>query len=271
MLVINHEDETRQFLGSFRYHADNWRDIEVIIIDNGSNPPLTLKGFENEIKIIRNEHNIGVPKGMQQAYENSIGDFLVIPHNDVIMHEQGWDTKLIQILEDASKVQKVGVAGFFGAKGIGTNKLYKEAYNMYQLVRHECVCSSPKVDKGHGHRPIRNGLWEQVAVLDGVCLIFNREFLDANNGLDLNLPVFHNYDQHSTLQAWNLGYQVITLQMDFDHISGLTNNLEKWEEGTGKTQAEIHYESGYPYFYNYWHPDNKKSGKNKIYLPYWVE
>jgi hypothetical protein len=51
----------------------------------------------------------------------------------------------------------------------------------------------------------------------------------------------------------------------------LTNNLENWEEGTGRTKMEIHYDSGYPYFYNYWHPDNVKNGKNKICLPYSVE
>lgn len=272
MLVLNQEENTKRFYSSFRDTADNWDDIERIIIDNGSNPALTLhETLDTGIKMIRNEKNMGVPVGMHQAYLNSTADYLVIPHNDVTMYEKGWDTKLIQILEDANKTQEVGVAGFFGAKGMGSNDLYKTPYHFTQLGRYHCVCGCERVPKGHGHRPIRgNKLWEKVAVLDGLCLIFSRKFLDDNNGFDQNLPIFHNYDHHPCLQAINLGYQVIVMNLDFDHVSGMTNNLEKWEEGTGKTQLEIHRLSGYPYFYNYWNPQNKKNGKNKICLPYWV-
>jgi glycosyltransferase involved in cell wall biosynthesis len=199
MLVLNQEENTKRFYNSFRETADNWDDIERIIIDNGSNPPLTLhETLDTGIKMIRNEKNLGVPVGMDQVYRNSTADYLVIPHNDVTMCEKGWDTKLIQIIEEANKVQEVGVAGFFGAKGMGSNDLYRRPYHFTQLMRFTTVCSMPKMDKGHGHRQIRDGkLWERILVLDGLTLIFNRKFLDANNGLDLNLPIFHNYDQHS--------------------------------------------------------------------------
>jgi glycosyltransferase involved in cell wall biosynthesis len=273
MLVLNQEENTKHFYNSFRDTADNWDNIERIIIDNGSNPPLTLhETLDTGIKMIRNEKNLGVPVGMDQVYRNSTADYLCIVHNDVTMHEKGWDTKIIQIIEEANKVQKVGVAGFFGAKGMGSNDLYRRPYHNTQLMRFTTVCSCTRVDKGHRHRQIRDGkLWERIAVLDGLALICSRAFLDDNDGFDCLMSIFHNYDQHTCLQAINLGYQNLVLRVEFDHISGMTNNLEKWEEGTGKTQMEIHYQSGYPYFYFYWHPDRVKSGENTISLPYSVK
>jgi len=274
MLVLNQEENTKRFYSSFRDTADNWDNIERIIVDNGSNPPLTLhETLDAGIKMIRNEKNMGVPVGMDQVYRNSTADYIAIPHNDVTMYEKGWDTKIIQIIEEANKIQEVGVAGVFGAKRMGSNDLYKIPYQNTQLMRGHMVSSMPRAGKGHGQRPIKdNGLWEKVAVLDGLVLIFSRKFLDANGGIDCNsIPIFFNYDQHPCLQAINLGYQNIVMNIDVDHVSGMTNNNEKWEEGTGKTQLEIHRDAGYPDFYFYWHPDNVKSGKNKICLPYSVE
>lgn len=121
----------------------------------------------------------------------------------------------------------------------------------------------------HGHRLMKNE-FEYVAVLDGFSLIISRNFLNQNNGFDLNMPPHHMYDNHTCLQSLSLGCKNIVIAMDAFHYGGVTDCNEEWDASFGKTKTEIHSDAHYPYFYYYWHPDNVKNGRNTICLPYQI-
>jgi len=263
--VHNQKDATRDCLDSFRSTALDWPEVDCLVIDNGSQPPAAQ--WNPGCRIIRNEQNIGVLPALQQGYKNTTGDFIFFTHNDVIMYERHWDRKIMAILSDQPEI---GVAGFFGAKGIGSPNLYVLPYEKSQLGRSGNVSGCHRMPAHHGHRLMQND-FEYVAVLDGFSLIINRKFLDKNNGFDLNMPPHHMYDNHTCLQSLNLGYRNIVIAMDAFHRGGQTDVHEDWHKVFGKTKKEIHDEAHYPYFYYYWHPDNVKRGNNKISLPLQVD
>lgn len=290
--VINHEIETVECLESFRKHADHWNDIQKLIIDNGSEIPVSE--WYLGLDVVRNERNIGVLPALQQAYRylsnryvavtgrsyhpNSVHqfesvDYIFFTHNDVTVYEHGWDSKIKEAIELAERSGPVGVAGFFGSKGIGTSDLYQKPYEMSQLVRCDNVSSCWRMDKVHGHRPVE-GLFEQVAVLDGFAMIVSTKFLKEQEGFDMKTGPHHNYDQNVCLDSIDLGYQNIVIPMDAKHHGGVTDVSEAWNEPFSKTKEEIHQEAHYPYFYDKWSPsgsvERKKLGRLGITLPYKV-
>lgn len=276
MFCLNQQEMTQKMVDSWRSTADDWEDIDFLLIDNGSEVPASEWGLGLKNKqIIRNEVNAGVLGSMQQAYEHTTGDYILYTHNDVEMFEQGWDTKLKQTLEgiNAGQPKGVGVAGFFGAKGIGVPPLYQAPYQMQQLIRVENVSNCHRMPSGHGHRPV-NGEWEKVAVMDGFSLCVSRKFLNEQNGFDLNLPPHHMYDNHTCLQAIDRRYLNIVVPMDAFHHGGQTDVKENWNTPFGKSKAEIHAEAHYPYFYNYWSPEGaeerRKQGLQGLQLPFFV-
>jgi len=58
-------------------------------------------------------------------------EYVFCTHTDVNMFEQDWDEKTLKAISDAGNV---GVAGYFGALGIGTGDIYKTPYIMQQLA-----------------------------------------------------------------------------------------------------------------------------------------
>lgn len=266
VLVLNQKELTQKFLDTLREN-EGTAHLPLLIVDNGSKEPVRdwLIGLREGDLVIRNDENKGVMPAMNQAWHvlKNITDFIFYVHNDVMIHEKGWDDKILRLL---SGLPDCGVAGFYGAKGIGTHDIYKTPYVMQQLIRLEnvsgCLRMNPAV---HGFRHPR-GETEEVAVLDGFSLIVKTELLNKIGGLDASYPPHHMYDQDICTESMNAGYRNFVLSMDADHLGGRTDVGEDWAKGFGKTKAEIHRDA-HPVYYNKWSPDNVANGKHRIHLP----
>jgi len=161
---------------------------------------------------------------------------------------------------------KVGVAGFYGAKGIGTHDIYKSPYSMSQMIRLENVSGCHRMNAAvHGFRP-PSGDVEDVCVMDGFSQIINVEFLNKVGGFDRKYPLHHMYDNDICLESIDRGYRNIVIRMDADHIGGQTDVGENWAEPFGKTKQQVHQEA-HPIFYEKWHPKNVANGLHTISLP----
>lgn len=259
--VLNQEESTQATLNSFKRTQSE--DVRYIIVDNGSDRFVRewLIGLSGDDIVIRNQENVGLPKALNQALKVNTADYMLCTHTDVEMFEGGWDAKVKRCLESASNV---GVAGFYGAKGIGTDNIYKVPYELPQLVRTAPIAGDrcrqdPLI---HHHRQFREE-WEQCAVLDGFSLIVNKNLRFWNKS------VHHNYDNHICLESINKGYKNIVINMDVQHHGGRTDVGEDWATPFGKTKQQIHADSHIP-LYEHWHPRNVENGKNKICLPFTV-
>lgn len=82
-------------------------DYEIILVDNGSNPPFKLPytGFA-ETTLIRNEENQGFPAAVNQGIQAAKGDVIVLLNNDVIL-TPGWVDRLLADLDTFSIVGPV--------------------------------------------------------------------------------------------------------------------------------------------------------------------
>lgn len=266
-LVLNQPEVTQRFLNTLREN-ESGANIPLLVVDNGSMPPVRdwLLGLREGDNVIRNGENEGVVKGMNQAWGvlKNVTDYILFIHNDVLIHEKGWDIKLGRLLEG---LPDCGVAGFYGAKGIGTHDIYRTPYVMQQLIRVENVSNCNRMNPAiHGFRSIRKnevtkGETEEVAVLDGFSLLVKTELLNKLEGFDRSLGPHHSYDNQLCLDSMNLGYRNFVLSMDADHLGGRTDVLEDWNKNFGKSKADIHKDSHIP-LYEKWKP-----GKNKITLP----
>jgi GT2 family glycosyltransferase len=102
--VINLHDMTAECIAVI---CKNTRNCEIIVIDNGSEPPFKtpFTGF-TEISIIRNEKNEGFPVAVNQGIKAARGDIIILLNNDCFV-TPGWDEKLVRALNDFSIVGPV--------------------------------------------------------------------------------------------------------------------------------------------------------------------
>lgn len=266
MPIMNQAESAKESFNSFK---DTQGEVKIpaIIVDNGSNPPVKeWLSLDPNDRLIRNDQNIGVLPALNEAYAffGSNFDYLFYTHSDVVMYEQNWSDKLVKILE---QLPDCGVAGFYGAKGIGTADIYTNPYIMQQLIRVENVSGCHRMNAAvHGFRDLRGGDFEEVAVMDGFSLIVKTELIKKVGGFDKRYPVHHMYDNDICVESLDKGYKNYVIRMDAFHHGGRTDVGENWAEAFGKTKQQVHQEA-HPVFYEKWHPAHVTAGNHKVCLP----
>ena len=217
--------------------ATQFYDNRIIILDNGSSEELDFNKFEFDVKLDiyhKEEKNIGVPKALNKILDLSKKlreqvDYVFFTHSDIEMFENHWDLKVQKAIEENGNV---GVAGFYGAMGIGTGDIYKTPYQMQQLVRTNPIAGNrckqdPRI---HGHIQF-NQDWIKCGVLDGFSLIVQ------NKGVlrfDESFGEHHMYDNDICLQAYANYKDVICINCDVIHYGGRTDVNESWNKEFGK-------------------------------------
>lgn len=201
--------------------------IEVIVIDNGSD---NIYDFSDVLtnqnvlfKYIRNEKNIGGPLSFRQGIDASRNEIVCIIHNDVLIHEHGWNLRVESYF---NQDDKLGLAGFFGASMVAPNG--GRGGSRSNMLGLEWGSSW---DQHGGHLTDI----APAAVLDGVALIFRKSYIpEVEKKHDLfsdNRPPHHWYDRHIILSFIDAGFRVATIGIGFDHWCGATaNSSEKYRQ-----------------------------------------
>lgn len=99
--VLNQHEMTGECITAIR---ENTADCEIIIVDNGSDPPIEniYTGFM-PCRIIRNEDNRGFPAAVNQGIKEAQGDIVILLNNDVIVTHR-WVEILTNALDEYSIV-----------------------------------------------------------------------------------------------------------------------------------------------------------------------
>lgn len=173
--------------------------------------------------------NMGALANMSEA------DTYAFMHDDVEIdhaYNDAWwgDTTLweFEVLKSFANNPKVGMVGFGGALGLGTDDLYKRPYQLQQLARIDFI-SNMKEAELHGRRVT---VPTQVSVLDGFCQIIRAEaYWDVGGWqsvLDLGIE-FHMYDAAMACLMKEKGWEVWMLPVPCHHHGGRTSTTPEYD------------------------------------------
>lgn len=171
----------------------NTRDCEVIIVDNGSSPPIKppFSGFV-EIRVIRNEENKGFPVAVNQGIREAKGEIIILLNNDVIVTPE-WSTRLKGWLNEFS------IVGPMTNYCAGLQKIILPVYS-----------NLDELNKEAGHLTAQcEGEATEVNFIIGFCMAFKRSlYYDEIGEFDESLWPCSGEEIDFCLRARRAGHRV---------------------------------------------------------------
>ena len=194
--------------------------FEFIVVDNNSRE--NVKEFFHALKAkadvtyVRNERNLGPIVAINQGISKSRHDYLCAIHNDVIISEHGWLDKILSVLETDPNI---GIAGLAGRKEIYRNGSMNEASLKHNLQNEDL------------NEPMREEV-SDVAVVDGMCIVFRKALLRKIKGFDEIYGYMHCYDLDISLQAIEAGFRNVVVKTEAMHIGngGITRKTRDYKK-----------------------------------------
>jgi GT2 family glycosyltransferase len=207
MSVYNQLSLTRACMESLHATTEPFR---LVVIDNGSTDG-TAEFFERfdypfPLRFERNEMNRSVIETLNRAWRYAETEFICFLHNDTEMVEPAWLTRLLAALHE----DRVGLAGLYGIKRLRKNGRY-----VGRTIIHS-FAEGPTV-----HPP-----WEEVAVVDSVCMCLRRELIETVGGFDEGYGFYHGLDRDLSFAVRETGRRCLVVYAPFCHRGGGTRARE---------------------------------------------
>jgi GT2 family glycosyltransferase len=207
-------------------HRTDYRNLELLIVDNGSTEPATLTLFdrlvreESGVRILRYPGPFNYSALNNAAARDATGEVLLLLNNDINVIESSWLRELV------SQALRPDV-GIVGAKLIYAN----------EQVQHGGIVLGPDGAVAHIHRLADRddpGYFGQLALsrtlsaVTSACAAMRRAVFFEVGGLDeVNLPVCFN-DIDLCLNVGNYGYRVVwTPFAELHHVECASRELER--------------------------------------------
>lgn len=203
MCVFNQLALTRACLESLRATTEPFR---LVVVDNGSTDG-TREFFERldppfPLRYDPHGTNASVIASLNRAWRQAETEVVCLLHNDTEFVDPGWLSRLLAALGAPG----VGLAGLYGVKRIRRDGRYASRTIVHSLAEGPTV------------RPP----WEEVAVVDGVCLCLGRSLMESVGGLDEGYGFFHGYDRDLSFAVREAGYKCLVVSAPFRHRGGGT-------------------------------------------------
>lgn len=178
--VLDNLDLTARCVASVQQHS---ADYELIVVDNGSGEATrgyleALKAAHDNVRVIRNDFNLGFPVACNQGIAISHGDVVVLLNNDTEV-QSGWLGSLLRPFWR----RWVGLAGPMGTNVSGPQNVADEA----------------NWQRAEGRYAER---------LVGFCLAIRREVIEDLGGLDPRYGAGNFEDDDYCLRAQLIGYRL---------------------------------------------------------------
>ena len=163
------------YKGIFRYRFD------VVVVDNGSSDGSQemLREEFPEVKIIQNDHNVGLGKASNQGIEATTGRYVLLLNNDTLVNGPSLDI-MVEFLETHAEV------GAVGGKLLNPDGSVQSCYNHFPSLHEEFLITTR----------LGELLWEgypgkidgsevmSVSWMGSACLMLRRAALDKVGLLD---------------------------------------------------------------------------------------
>lgn len=187
-------------------------NLEIVIVDNGSIEPTTLKYFEelqtvslNDsvgnpvlIKVVCDDGDFNFSRLMNLGAEFALGEFLLLLNNDTEFIERGW---LRELVSQANR-KDIGC--------VGAKLLYPD-----RTIQHAGVILGLGGYAAHSHRGFtgtsagyfcRADVVQNLSAVTAACLMVRREVYEQVDGFDVNFAVAYN-DVDFCLRVIVAGYR----------------------------------------------------------------
>ena len=167
----------------------------LVVVDNGStdDTPRFFREFPHPwpLRYARNEANASVLAAYNQAWRLADTEIVCFLHNDTTMLDPTWLRRLLAPLDSPD----VGLTGLYGVKRVRRDGRYAGRTIVHSLA----------------DGPTVRAPWEEVAVVDGVCLCLRRTTLEAVGGMDEGYGFFHGYDRDLSFAVRETGRRCIVV------------------------------------------------------------
>lgn len=201
--------------------------FELVVVDNGSTDE-TPQFFErlaypHPVHVERNAKNDSVIATLNRAWRAAETDYVCVLHHDTEMLEPRWLERLLAALAEPG----VGLAGLYGAK-----RLRADGRFVGRTIVHS-LAEGPTV------RPP----WEEVAVLDAVCMCLSRDLMDAIGGFDESYGVCHGLDRDLSFAVRETGHRCVVVHAPFHHRGGATRPRDAAEPARERADLALRREA----------------------------
>jgi GT2 family glycosyltransferase len=191
--------------------AANTRDHEVIIVDNGSNPPFPT----SMLHAIRNETNLGFPAACNQGIRVATGDVIILLNNDVIV-TTGWADRLLYHLDTFAIVAPMAnyCAGL-------QQQIALETYNDEQ----ELNAAVTKWGTAHDKEFL------EVNFVIGFCMAFKKSLWEELGPFDESLWPCSGEEIDFCFRAREKGYKIAIARDAYVHHIGSQTFMQMEKDG----------------------------------------
>ena len=183
----------------------NYKNLEVVILDNGSQETATLDYFKQLsqypfIKIVRDDGPFNYSALNNHAVQVSSGDLICLLNNDIEIIHDDWLSEMVSL----AIRPEVGC--------VGAKLLYPD-----DTIQHAGVIMGLGGYAAHSHRGTgrhesgyfcRAQVRQNLSAVTAACLVVRREVFEKVNGLDEEFEVAYN-DVDFCLRVQAAGYQNI--------------------------------------------------------------
>ena len=203
----------------------NYSDYEVIVIDNNSrdNSSELIEEKFPQVKLIRNEKNLGFTGGTNAGIKESKGELIFLLNDDTIIDPNLLDI-LIEELESSPQVGIVGPKIYFAGE---SNKIWF-AGGKINWLKGETFHLNKRESK------LEDDTKKEVDFITGCALMIKREVVDKIGLLDKKFFAYYE-DADWAQKAKKAGYSVIYVPFGgVWHIKSATASTVYFEDIKGK-------------------------------------
>jgi O-antigen biosynthesis protein len=211
-------------------------NVEIIVVDNGSDDPLALKYLDslrsmNRFKVIRDDGPFNYSAINNRAVAQSSGEYIVLLNNDVEVITPGW-------LEDM-----LGMASLPGVGVVGACLWYGD-----KTLQHGGLILGIGDIAGYSHKHFdatekgymgRLRMIQATSAVTAACLLVKRSLFDHVGGLnEVELKVAFN-DVDFCLKVLEAGYRVVwTPNAQLFHHESVSRGSDASPEKRARAEAE---------------------------------
>jgi N-acetylglucosaminyl-diphospho-decaprenol L-rhamnosyltransferase len=234
LLLVHYKTPERKSSCLESLFAQDYRDFEVIIIDNEANAllPEIVAPYKTQVTLIQNKENVGFGRANNQAAARATGEYLFLLNPDAMLLQK---EDLQSIINFAEQHRDVGVIGL---------KILDQNGEASTPPRHVY----PGLKRYQG--PLFHNLPGTIAWVLGAGMVIPREVFNSVHGFD---PDFFLYGEEADLclRIREQGYPIIYCEnIALKHLGGASEKTISEYEYWLKKQRGLYlfYTKHYPEF-----------------------